>query len=230
MTEQDKKELAAHFNEALEHEDLHLSQAARFLNLNPCYITWIRNEKYWSDISAAAWSRFEAWHLTRGKLSDFQVPEGEAIWEKKKPAPKTEPEGIDEHSPDNLLPPETPKQKRKYTRHDQGEGKTVKIILQKEEIEQLKKRVDLLTEDNNRLAQSVKELHTNNLILLSENEKLGSLISELSKKIFVIEDESLAVMRQEIKDLQEGIGHLVTIPKPYVKPGIILFQRNIYKS
>lgn len=210
MTEVEKKEVAAHFTEALEYEDLHNSQAARFLNLNPCYITWIRNEKYWSDISKAAWERFAEWHLTREKISDFSIPEGEPIQEKKKLAVKEE-EGVDEHSPEAAFTPgEAPgKQKRKYTRHDQGESKSVKIILQKQEIESLNKRIDLLTEDNNRMAQTLEEL---------------------GKKVFVLEDETIAVMIQRIKELQEGIGHLVTIPKTESKPGIVLFQRNIYKS
>lgn len=243
FTPQEKQEIASHFNEAMDHEDLYNAQAARLLNLNPCYITWLKNEKYWPDISQAAWDRFNQWHQSREKLSAFVIPEDEPIWEKKNNkkvefsvkgkdlAAVLENEGPEEHSPEAAFSTNEPgKQKRKYTRHDQGEGKSVKIVLQKEEIENLNRRIDLLIEDNNRMAQSLKELETNNLLLLSENEKLDNLMKELGKKVFVLEDETIAVMSQSIKDLQEGIGHLVTIPKAENKPGIVVFQRNIYKS
>lgn len=251
FTPQEKQEIGSHFNEAMDHEDLHNCQAARFLNLNPCYITWIKNEKYWSDISQAAWDRFNLWHQGRDKLSAFVIPENEPIWDKrnnkkvefsvkgKDLAAVLHNEGPEEHSPEAVFSTnEQPgKQKRKYTRHDQGEGKSVKIILQKEEIEQLNKRIDLLIEDNNKQAALIKDMQMamgvirNNFgSLESDQEKLAMVVEDLGKKAFVLEDETIAVMRQEIKDLQEGIGHLVTLAKKEDKSSLVMFQKNIYKS
>jgi predicted RNase H-like nuclease (RuvC/YqgF family) len=237
ITENEKQQIASHFNEAMDHEDLYNTQAARFLNLNPCYITWIRNEKYWSDISQAAWDRFNKWHQGREKLSEFRIPEGEVIWEKKNNkkiefsvkgkdlAAVLDNESPEEHSPEAIStsPEEPVKQKRKYNRHDQGEGKSVKIILQKKEIEELNSRID-------QLDQTMKEVRSNNELLLEENNRLGKLVEDLSKKVFVIEDENIAVMLHDIKDLQEGIGHLVTLSKQDSKLSIILFPKYIYKS
>lgn len=80
MTEQDKKELSCLLIEAMDREDLHTGQAARFLNLNPMYVSMARSEKSWKAIGAAPWVRIEEWARTRQKLSEFKIPEGEEIW------------------------------------------------------------------------------------------------------------------------------------------------------
>ncbi len=181
MTPIEKKEIAAHFIESFNLENLHNRDAAKLLNLKLCYISWIKNENCHDSISKAAWERFEQWHISRGKISDFKIPEGEPLLEITRPEPVLYPvrPETDEHSPENLQPD---KQKRKYTRHNQGEGKSVKIVLQKQEIKELNKRIDILIEDNNKLSRTCEDL---------------------SKKVFVIEDL--------IKEPTDKTGHQIVI-------------------
>lgn len=93
MTDQRKKEIADHFMEAMNREDLHTSQAGRFLNLNQCYLSMIKNSKHWSGMSRGAWDRFEEWHETRDKISAFVIPEGEPIFKKSERKPSLPEEG-----------------------------------------------------------------------------------------------------------------------------------------
>lgn len=81
-------------------------------------------------------------------------------------------------------------------------GKSVKIILQNAEIEKLHKRIDDL------------EKNTNNNFSV-HLKKITELYSEI---------------RTKTEQLEEGISHLVTLPKQTEKPVIVIFQRNIYKS
>jgi hypothetical protein len=225
MTTEEKRTLRDHLLSCIDKESLHTREVAQALNLAPCYISWVKNEKFWDGMSKASWDRLEEWHLTREPIKLFTIPEGEQPIEIK--GEKTEvshqEQRISEHSPENLLPEAgTIKLKRKYTRHTPGEGKGVKIILQKEEIEQLNRRIDLLIEDKSKKEKQLQ-------YFIDGHGKLASVVEDLEKKVFVLEDESLAVMRQQIKDLQEGIGHLVTLPKPDGKTQIVFFQRNTYK-
>lgn len=82
----DKKAISEHLIDALNKEDLPRREAARFLNLNPCYVTMAQNENSWDAMGKTAWERMEAWHETRLKISEFKIPEGEEIW---KPKEKT---------------------------------------------------------------------------------------------------------------------------------------------
>jgi hypothetical protein len=225
MTTEEKRTLRDHLLSCIEKESLHTREVARALNLKPCYITWVKNEKFWDSMSRASWNRLEEWYLTREAIKLFTIPEGEQPVEIKGENPEERPreQGVSEHSPENLLPEAgTTRLKRKYTRHDPGKGESVKIVLQKEEIEQLNRRIDLLIEDKNKKDKLLQ-------YFIDGHGKFAAVVEDLAKKVFVIEDESLAAMRQEIKDLQEGIGHLVTLAKKEDKPTVILFQKNIYK-
>ena len=77
MTDQRKKEIADHYMEAINREDLHTGEAARYLNLNPCYLSMVKIEKHWSSMSQAAWDRLGEWHDSRCKISEFVIPEME---------------------------------------------------------------------------------------------------------------------------------------------------------
>ena len=123
----DKKTISEHLIDALNKEDLPRREAARFLNLNPRYVTMAQNPKSWDAMGRAAWERMEAWHETRQKISEFKIPDGEEIWkpkEKDQEAPKRdvvkhkegeqtriaeavlkkleEEKDLEEHSPENL--------------------------------------------------------------------------------------------------------------------------------
>ena len=114
MTPELKTQISDHLIEALNKENLHTREAARFLNMNPCYISMARNPKSFDAISKSAWERLEVWHNTREKISDFKIPDGEEIWQPKErsaEAPKKDKNVVirnekiletDEHSPENL--------------------------------------------------------------------------------------------------------------------------------
>lgn len=231
--EKEKKEIAGHLLEEMDAANLHNRDVARLLNLKLCYITWIKNEKYWPDVSEAAWNRFREWHESRVTLAEYKFPEGEELVVLDAPVKIPVAAGPDEHAPENILELEPgaaqPKQKRKYTRHDKGEDKSVKIILQKEAMEQLKKRVDLLIEDNNRLTHLVKELQNNHLLIQGDQDiKIDQFYKVLAERIDLVE-KAIPDIHHDIEELQEGIAHLVTLPKPDGKAQIVFFQRNSYK-
>jgi hypothetical protein len=82
-----KKELSALLSEAISREELRTGEAARFLNLNPCYLAMMQNEKHWDSAGKAPWDRLILWKEQRCKISEFEIPEGETIYI---PKPKIE--------------------------------------------------------------------------------------------------------------------------------------------
>ena len=87
MSPELKKQISDHLIVALGHEDLPRREGAKFLNLNPCYISMAINPGYLDSLSQAAWGRLEARHNTREKISEYKIPEGEEVWQpKEKPA------------------------------------------------------------------------------------------------------------------------------------------------
>lgn len=79
-----KKELSTLLSQAISREEIRTGDAARFLNLNPCYITMMQNEKHWDSAGKAPWDRLILWKEQRCKISEFKIPEGEEIWIPKK--------------------------------------------------------------------------------------------------------------------------------------------------
>jgi len=88
MKPEEMKIISEHLSDAITKEDLPKREASRYLNLNPIYITMALNERYWSSMSKDAWYRLIQWHNSRGKISEFSIPDDEPIW---KPAKKAEP-------------------------------------------------------------------------------------------------------------------------------------------
>ena len=219
MTTEDKREIVSALKEHIDREELHTSEAAKHLNLNPIYVSLAKNEKNWDSISRAAWERLEEWFFSRAPLKDFQIPEGEEIYkakEKTRSIHAQESKEPDEHSPEAVFTPGDEKPlKRHYKPRAEKPGKSVKIIINQAEIAALNKRVDLLTKDLNDVAGILKESEIN----------VGVLINLVNEEKVKTEE-----LQAQVKDLQEGMGHLVTIPKAESKPGIVVFQRNIYKS
>ena len=76
------KIISEHLEEAIQREGLSKRDAAKALNLNPIYITMALIEKYWDSMSKGAWAGLANWHDSRCKITEYQIPEGEEIWEK----------------------------------------------------------------------------------------------------------------------------------------------------
>ena len=77
---------------AIDREMLPNREVARILNIHPCYISMVKNEKLWDSITSNVWNRFNEWLLTRDTINNFQIPEGEEIYKvKEKEAKKAEP-------------------------------------------------------------------------------------------------------------------------------------------
>jgi len=80
MNPKDKKQISDALREAMAREELHTGQAAKYLNLNPAYVSMALNEKSWDAMGKTPWLRLEEWHNERQKLSEFVIPDGEAIY------------------------------------------------------------------------------------------------------------------------------------------------------
>jgi hypothetical protein len=90
-----KAQLSAALKKALSSEHLWSRDAAKFLNLNPVYISMMLNPKTFDKCGATAWIRLNEWFLTNLPISDFQFPEGEAVWQPKKQEPNIEGKGVE---------------------------------------------------------------------------------------------------------------------------------------
>jgi regulator of replication initiation timing len=230
MSTINRKEISEALVEALNKENIHTREAARLLNLNPVYVSMAKNPNSWDHLGITAWTRLEDWLFTRGPLSEYKIPEGEEIYKpKERPVSQQAPATSDTEDISNIQHAGALGIKKEDLRsslvkeHKINEPKSVKIILQKAEIENLNSRID-------DLQKGTKEINLNNTLLLAENNKLRADLEVVNKKLFVLEDETIAVMLRRIKNLEEGREHLVTIPKADNKPGLVIFQRNIYKS
>lgn len=78
-----RKEISEALIHAMEKEDLNTRAVAKFLNLNPCYISMAQNPKIWDSMSNPAWVRLEEWYETRGPIALFEIPGEEEIWKPK---------------------------------------------------------------------------------------------------------------------------------------------------
>lgn len=85
----DKKSISEALREAMNKEELHTRQAAKFLNLNPGYISMCLNPNSWDAMGKTAWLRLEDWFNRREPLTAFTIPEGEEIWKPKEKAANT---------------------------------------------------------------------------------------------------------------------------------------------
>lgn len=207
MTPQDKKEISEALIEAMNKENLHTRGVAEKLNLNPSYISMAKNPNYWDSMGKLAWERLEKWLDSRLKISEFQIPEGEELW---KPNKKTK----------NAMEEPVKPLKVKDIEHDDitPGGPQVAVKPKKEKKEKNRKSVKPMLNQ--------REMAKMNQRVESLEEEVESQQNDLAKF-----EESISDLKQRIEDVETGISHLVTIPKPEPenKPGIIIFQRNIYK-
>lgn len=225
MNDLNKKELSETLKEHIDRESLHSREVARILNLIPAYISMARNEKSWEHLPKHAWERIADWFYTRGPLSEYKRPEGEAVLDiflkEKDPSftnlSRKEKEIVEE------VKEKTEKIAKAFKVKKQKQGKSVKLMINSA----------LMTTLENR----IKRLEDQNLLLVNDNNQLSQELGNLKNKLFVLEDEMLPVLNSRIEDAtrmakeaQEGVSHLVTIPKQIDKPSVVVFQRNIYKS
>ena len=134
-----KKELqqtiSDHLNEALSREDLKTCKAAELLNLNPTYVSMAKNPKLFDSLPKMTWQRLEEWHDSRCKISEFEIPEGELIFQRAGKSnianPDEKPKPVIK-KPD-IPPPPTPKPEisvnNKIMETGVAEGQKMKVIL-----------------------------------------------------------------------------------------------------
>ncbi len=212
MTDQRKKEIADHYMEAVNREELHTGEAGRYLNLNPCYLSMVKTPKHWSSMSQAAWDRLEEWHETRDKIAAFVIPEGEEIF--KKPERKAS------------LPEEGELINVKATSREKKKGSPPPLDRKAKKADK-RKTVEL----DARLEDAIGILHA----------RLEDAIGILRGQIRV-NDLRIEVLEDLVEKLNNKVSSLtarlethspVSAPKPNNKrkhSGIIFFQRNYYKS
>jgi hypothetical protein len=90
MSNLTREQISTALIQAMGKEDLNTRAAAKFLNLNPCYVSMARNPKSWDSMGKTPWVRLEEWVQTREALKLFSIPEGEEEWKPKEKAQGTE--------------------------------------------------------------------------------------------------------------------------------------------
>lgn len=232
LREEEKQQISEHLIEAMNREELHTRKAAEYLNLNPCYISMAKRVSSFNAMSAAAWERLADWHTSRDKISAFVIPEGEELY---KP--------FDRKIAEKEVPEVKPEKKAEKP------GKSVKLILNKAEMSAMQKDIELLRRELE-VVKHTKVSHVDNKTLASmeflraEIEALKNTIrgldevitnmdrphekdiSDIQKELWVLKDETLAVMSMEIKSLQRALEGFKVNDN---KPSIVIFQRNTVK-
>jgi hypothetical protein len=89
MSTIDKQGIREKLINSIDHEELPNREAARLLNIHPCYISMVKNEKSWDGITSKIWARFDEWYQGRDLLKNFVIPEGEEIYKQKEKEVKT---------------------------------------------------------------------------------------------------------------------------------------------
>jgi hypothetical protein len=78
-------EISAWLKKKMQDEHLWNAQAARFLNLNPLYVSMMLNAKSFHACTVGAWARAEQVKDAGICISDFKIPEGEEIFSRPEP-------------------------------------------------------------------------------------------------------------------------------------------------
>ena len=74
MNNNDKIKISEHMVEAMIREDLSTRAVGKYLGVAPMNVSMLCRQTSFPSISKEAWERFEQWHLSREKISDFKVP------------------------------------------------------------------------------------------------------------------------------------------------------------
>jgi hypothetical protein len=236
------KIISDHLVEAINHEGLHTREVAKILNTNPVYITWAKNEKYWSDISAETRDKITRWHNSRCPLSEYKFPEDEPVWqpvvkEKKEDQPKPpELPVLKTESPD----PKTEKKAVKKTIK-----KTIKVkkgkpaVSSGDEIADLRQKVKFLEEEIytvNEMKKQLEGLVINDNLICAISETINTIdksIRELNKHIFILHDETIPDIIQRLANLEKAAKPtgIIRVDKEEKKkaPALVIFSKIIYQ-
>ena len=206
LKNEEKKILASHLMEAMDKEELNTRETAQRLNLNPCYVSMFKNEKSWDSCPKDAWHRLTQWHNSRLKLKEYQYPEDEPKWEPKEKDNLPSPMEKGENTILNLSGTKIEIRKREQEKS----GKSVKLILNQEEIKQIQDRITELEGKIEAHVISIKELQK----AAKSAEELFRLNADTIQNI-------LTRLRELEKPKEEISG------KPHQT---VIFQRNIYNS
>jgi len=220
MTDQRKKEIADHYMEATNREELRTREAARYLNLNPCYLSMVKTERHWSSMSQAAWDRLEEWHESRCKISEFVIPEGEEIFKKPERKPSLPEEGTvpENYSTGSAAAAKVIKKK--------GRKKLVKKEPQSSFAEDRSTEPDIIDRVK-ALEKKVTELNLKNTLLLKEIESLKESADARIEGLLVLEKDN----NNQIEDIKSSINtNKVKSNGKDRHPRVVFFQRNYYKS
>ena len=245
MKTEEMKTLSEHLIDAINREDLTTRQAAEYLGLNPGYISMAKNPKLWDSMSKEAWYRLTFWHNSQCKLSEYKIVEDAEVYQPKEKADKKT------EQKDTPVPPEFPPD-RKELKTDpskpekkEKQGKSVKLVINQAELDELREKIRFMEND---FKEMVKINQSNNEEFYSQIEGLkkkddarGSQIMELYKMLD-IQGKAIKEMGDDIpsfKTIQTiiiKIDELEKAAKPtgilkipeLQKPGIVIFQRNIY--
>lgn len=232
MTTEEKKDCSEALIRAMEREELHTGEAAKHLNLNPAYISMIKNPKLWDSLPVKAWERVNDWMLSRDSIGAYVIPEGEEIYKKPEKkiteimpelAPKEEKafvEAITQAQEDHRTAKKEPIKEKN--------GKSVTLMIARKDMELLGERIKILekglsVEMANALSERIAKLESQNEVLQKLLIDAENKINGLGGNFFAMQDETISVM----------IARLNTIEKRLKKTdrpsGIVIFQRNIYK-
>jgi hypothetical protein len=186
---------------SIDREGLPNREAARLLNIHPCYISMIKNEKSWDSIPPKIWTRFNEWFEGREMLKSFQIPDGEEIYKLKEKAVKP---GVNEEI------------KPVYTNLNEKElevKKEVAVILKKERKQGTKKAIyteDFVRELEAQLAFKENLLHSALLQLEDKSKKNYALAADESKPSLIPE----FIKQKLMLDIEINLtinGHKVSI-------------------
>lgn len=126
ITNEEFKVHADHLRQCKEREELETRDVAKYLNLAPYYISMALNPKSWDSMSRTAKERVIQFSLSRERIQDFKIPEGEVIW-----VPEGKPKSAEQKAQGSELRAESKKENPKPEPVKKDNSKTEKIAEQK---------------------------------------------------------------------------------------------------
>lgn len=232
MSTINKKEISEVMIEAMNREELNTRAVAQHLNLNPCYISMAKNPNHWDTMGITAWRRLQDWLDTRGKISEFKIPEGEEIFVPKSYVPKAKKEGKIEAKPaavdgnikvngsdlSSVLSAESDRK---------GAGADLQI---KTEVSETQSAAADLKNGKKHIPRKIKVPLFNKEEIDALDKKFTPLFALMEKVVVTMEKQSglLAGHQQSIQGLVDIYKSIKK--ESEVRPQLVIFQRNIYQK
>jgi hypothetical protein len=241
-------ELSAWLKKQMVKEHLWNAEAGRLLNLNSLYISMMVNPRSMHGCSKGAWARVEEVKNQGINIADFKIPEGEVIL--KAPEPKRErpvilppaekaESFVNKEKIEKELKSEA---KAKVKEFNKGKGKKanlslnaadLKVVNAREmEVKQIIKNAEQEAEEHSpdavlEVQDSIKKEMRQLLLIDSKIDRVFDSLKERNRFFLAkIEelDSEMSKLKAELKQLQGSEGN------EKAPAGIVVFQRNIYKS